>query len=78
MIGRIFWDITSDLWSKGVVIGITLSQFVKGFSAVISAIRRGLGLAAVAGTGLAGLGLPGLIGLLSVGIQLIEAQAEGS
>jgi hypothetical protein len=73
-----FWDITSDLWSKGVVIGITLSQFVKGFSAVVSAIRRGLGLAAAAGAGLAGLGLPGLIGLLSVGIQLIEAQAEGS
>jgi hypothetical protein len=73
-----FWDITSDLWSKGVVIGITLSQFVKGFSAVISAIRSGLGLAAAAGAGLAGLGLPGLIGLLSVGIQLMEAQAEGS
>ncbi|HOP53735.1 MAG TPA: phage tail tape measure protein, partial [Bacillota bacterium] len=70
-----FWDITSDLWSKGVIIGITLSQSVKGFSAVINAIRRGLGLAAAAG---AGLGIPGLIGLLSVGIQLVEAQAEGS
>ncbi len=70
-----FWDITEDLWSTGVVLAITLSSAVQGISAVIGAIQSGLGLVAATG---ASLGIPGLVGALSVGIQLMEAQAEGS
>ncbi|HUM42959.1 MAG TPA: phage tail tape measure protein [Fervidobacterium sp.] len=70
-----FWDIAEDIWSKGVLIGITLSATVKGISAVLNAITKGLGLAAAVG---AGIGMEGILGLITVGIQLMEAQAEGS
>ena len=70
-----FWGIASETWSKGVLIGITLSSVIQGVTAAMDAIRTGLGLAAAAG---AGLGVHGLLGLITVGLQLMEAQAEGS
>lgn len=70
-----FWDVTEDIWSTGVLIGITLSATVKGISAVLNAITKGLGLATALG---AGIGMEGILGLITVGIQLMEAQAEGS
>ena len=61
-----FWDITSDLWSKGVVIAISLSSAVQGIGAVLTAISKGLGLVAtgatVAGSSLGALGTEGYLG----------------
>ena len=67
-----FWDVAEDIWSTGVLIGIALSSTVKGISAVLNAIKTGLGLAATT------LGAQGILGLLTVGIQLKEAEAKGS
>lgn len=67
-----FWDVAEDIWSTGVLIAVSLSGAVKGISIVLNAIKTGLGLVA------ATLGMPGILGLISVGIQLKEAQEEGS
>lgn len=65
-----FWTVASDVWSKGVLIGIALSGAVKGFALVKTAIIAGLGL-------LPSLGVFGGLGLITVGIQLAEAWATG-
>lgn len=70
-----FWNVASDTWATGVVIAITLSNLVSGMGAVLSVIQSGLGLIPAAG---ASLGLPGLVGALTIGIQLMEAMSEGS
>ena len=76
-----FWDITSDLWSKGVVIAISLSSAVQGIGAVLTAISKGLGLVAtgatVAGSSLGALGTGGILGAITVAIQLVEAKTAG-
>lgn len=63
-----FWAVAEDVWSTGVIIGITLSAAVKGISAVLSAIKTGLGLVATT------FGTPGIIGALTIAIQLQEAK----
>ena len=61
-----FWGVTSDVWSDGVLIAIALSSVVKGISAVMTAITGGMGLTPMAG----------VLGALTIGIQLAEAQAK--
>lgn len=69
-----FWSLVSDGWSKGVLVYLTISSAVQGISAVLSAMRTGLG---VATAGAAGLGVEGVLGILTVLIKLQEAKAEG-
>ena len=74
MVSGAILSLVSEKWSQGVLIGITLSSAVQGITAVISAIQSGLGVAAATGSAL---GLPGIIGLMTVGIQLAEAWSTG-
>lgn len=69
-----FWSLVSDGWSQGVLVYLTISSAVQGISAVLSAMRTGLG---VATAGAAGLGVEGVLGTLTVLIKLQEAKAEG-
>lgn len=66
-----FWAVSSDVWSKGVLIGVTLSAAVAGFNLVKTAIIGGLGLAT------SGFGTAGVLGAITIGIQLMEAQTSG-
>lgn len=66
-----FWVVSSDLWSKGVLLAVGLSSVVTGFGAVKTAIIAGLGL-------VQSFGAMGVIGALTVAIKLKEAGATGS
>lgn len=68
-----FWGIAADNWAKGVLLYIALDSTVKGITAVLSAIKTGLG---IVGAG-ASLGVPGALGAVTVLIQLAEARAKG-
>lgn len=66
-----FWSVASDTWSKGVLIGLGLSSTVTGVDKAKDAIIAGLG---IAGSVAKATGVPGVLGLLTVGIQLMEAK----
>ena len=70
-----FWNITSDIWNAGVAIALSLQLVSGAASWILTAIGSIFGNSA----GKLGIGgIPLAIGLLTVGIQLLEAQAEGS
>lgn len=70
-----FWSVTSDIWNAGVAIALSLQLVSGAASWVLTAIGSIFGNSA----GKLGIGgIPLAIGLLTVGIQLMEAQAEGS
>jgi hypothetical protein len=70
-----FWDIASDIWNAGVAIALSLQLVSGAASWILTAIGSIFGNSA----GKLGIGgIPLAIGLLTVGIQLLEAQAEGS
>jgi len=68
-----FWSLVSEGWSKGVLVYLTISSTVQGISAALSAIRKGLGV----GTAASALGVEGVLGAITVLIQLAEAEATG-
>lgn len=65
-----FWSTASDVWSKGVLLGITISSAITGLGIAKTAIMAGLAL-------LPAMGLPGALGAFTVGIQLMEAKTGG-
>ncbi|NMB02618.1 MAG: LysM peptidoglycan-binding domain-containing protein, partial [Firmicutes bacterium] len=70
-----FWSVTSDIWNAGVAIALSLQLVSGAASWILTAIGSIFGnVAGKLGIG----GIPLAIGLLTVGIQLKEAQAEGS
>lgn len=70
-----FFDVTSELWQKGMVIVASLQLASMAGAQIMAAIGSLFGNPA-GGLGIGG--VPLAIGLLSVGIQLMEAQKEGS
>lgn len=66
-----FWSVASDTWSKGVLLGITLNSVIGGAATAKAAIVAGLGL--VQGVA-ASAGVAGVLGLITVGIQYMDAQ----
>jgi hypothetical protein len=66
-----FWSVASATWSKGVLIGLGLSSAVTGVAQAKDAVIAGLGIAAATAKAT---GIPGILGLLTVGIQLMEAK----
>ncbi|WP_461367764.1 phage tail tape measure protein, partial [Candidatus Darwinibacter acetoxidans] len=70
-----FWSVTSDVWNAGVAVALSLQLVSGAASWILTAIGSIFGNSA----GKLGIGgIPLAIGLLTVGIQLLEAQAEGS
>ena len=70
-----FWSVTSDVWNAGVAVALSLQMVSGAASWILTAIGSIFGNSA----GKLGIGgIPLAIGLLTVGIQLLEAQAEGS
>lgn len=70
-----FWGIASDIWNAGAVIALSLRLASGAASWILTAIGSIFGnTVGKLGVG----GIPLAIGLLNVGIQLMEAQAEGS
>ena len=70
-----FWDVAEDIWSTGVTIALSLQLVSGAASWILTAIGSIFGNT-VGKLGIGG--MPLAIGLLTVGIQLKEAQAEGS
>ena len=65
-----FWSVANDTWSKGVLLGIGLSPVVSGISMAKGAIISGLSLA---GATAKATGMAGMLGLITIGIQFMEA-----
>lgn len=70
--------ISADAWRTGMKIWVTLELVQGAVAGILTAIQTGLGLiSAAAGAAGRGLGAAGVLGVISIGVALAEAMAEG-
>jgi len=65
-----FWSVSSEVWSRGVLLSVSILSVVKGLAALKGIILAGLGA-------IPAMGIPGVIGAITIAIQLMEAMTDG-